>query len=186
MTTTYAVRRAGVESAAGITRVQIAGWRGAYRGLVASHVLEEMDETTGTSDWAHRLALATSVVFVAVTADASDEVIGFCDVGPSRDTGIENAGHAVAGISDGALVAELYAFYVAREAQRRGVGTALAHAALEWARVARFRGVTVWTIDQNWPAHAFYRSLGFETDGADKVDIIGGQPVRDVRFARSL
>ena len=57
---------------------------------------------------------------------------------------------------------------VAVSHRRRGVGTALLHAAVEWARGASVRKLELHVFPWNEPALSLYESFGFEREGYRK------------------
>jgi GNAT superfamily N-acetyltransferase len=80
---------------------------------------------------------------------------------------------------------EVRSFFVAAGHWRRGVGRALMAAVLDALRDSRFTEATVWSFAANERANAFYESLGFARDGAEKAEEAwAGLP--EVRFRRSL
>jgi len=54
---------------------------------------------------------------------------------------------------------------VAVSHRRRGVGTALLHAAVEWARGASVRKLELHVFPWNEPALGLYENFGFEREG---------------------
>ncbi|MFD9901263.1 GNAT family N-acetyltransferase [Mesorhizobium sp. NPDC059025] len=90
----------------------------------------------------------------------------------------------VAGI--GALVigsGELRACYVAPEAGRRGVGTALVK---EIERVARERGLTFLKVDSSVTAEPFYALLGYEALEHGQHTLNSGQLMACVKMRKEL
>ena len=62
--------------------------------------------------------------------------------------------------------AHLVSMWVAPSHRRRGVGRALVHAVLDWARSKDAKAVYLAVTCSNDPAITFYRSLGFSFTGA--------------------
>ncbi len=92
-------------------------------------------------------------------AERGHEVIGYARVlAPSRDD------DAAAG------VAEIAAIYVHPSAWRSGAGSALMQTALAELRSDAWREVTLWVLDRNARAMAFYESFNFAPDGTEKVE----------------
>ena len=63
-------------------------------------------------------------------------------------------------------VAGLFGMWVAPEARGHGVGTQLVRTVIDWARLSGFERLALHVADDNGPAVAFYRRLGFEPTGA--------------------
>jgi GNAT superfamily N-acetyltransferase len=76
------------------------------------------------------------------------------------------------------------ALNVRPEAWRSGVGTALMGRALATFRSDGRRTASLWVLERNHGARAFYERLGFETDGA--ADIFGESGAPVVRMRRWL
>lgn len=158
------VRRAVVEDAEAICRVQRATWEAAYAGLLAPSVIGSLPEWSGPQRWAAHIA--SSHVYVAV---AGGEVAGFSSSGPSRDPDAPDG------------TGEVYALYVEPAAQRRGLGAALLSAAVGALGAPR---VTLWVLSANAAARAFYASQGWRWDGTQRTIDIRGGLVDEVRYER--
>ena len=55
--------------------------------------------------------------------------------------------------------------WVRAESRRKGVGSALLQAVLDWARACAFTRLALWAPDQNAAAMALYRRAGFRETG---------------------
>ena len=44
--------------------------------------------------------------------------------------------------------------------------------------------VTLWILEGNERAQHFYRRHGFQPDGTERIDEIGGQPLKQLRFRK--
>jgi ribosomal protein S18 acetylase RimI-like enzyme len=109
-----------------------------------------------------------------LVAARAGEVIGFADVGPSRDPDTSDA------------TGEVYAIYVLPTEWGRGAGPALMDASLEAMRAAEFREAVLWVLDDNPRARRFYERSGWSLDGATKLDRHFGVEVTEVRYRTSL
>jgi ribosomal protein S18 acetylase RimI-like enzyme len=137
-----------------VETIRIRGWQTAYRGIVADSFLDSL-----VIDTERRAAMIGSPDVTTLVA-RDPEVVGIAVFGRSRD---------------GADEVELFALYVAPEAWRGGVGTALLDAC---------EGVTVlWVLAGNERAQAFYRRHGFVADGGSKVLDLDGL-VTEIRMRR--
>jgi ribosomal protein S18 acetylase RimI-like enzyme len=147
-----AIRRAGAPDAEAIARVHVAAWRETYRGIVPDAVLAALSVEQRAAGW--RAALAAhrpdAAVFVAEERDA---VVGFAAGGPRR------------GAEFGA-VGEVYAIYVLRRAQRRGVGGSLLGALAAFLAGRGIGSLGLWVARDNLPARAFYAARGAAETGA--------------------
>lgn len=146
------VRRAGRQDAAAIAAVHVAGWEGAYRGMIPDAAFEPRTIERRTAMWVQLLGGRGDPVngrppWVAV-AQRDATTIGFVSLGEAR-------GHAV----------EITALYVDPGSWRHGAGTALMKAALAEATARHCPDVTLWVLEPNLRARAFYERCGFTDDG---------------------
>jgi ribosomal protein S18 acetylase RimI-like enzyme len=161
------IRLATPADAARIAEVNVRAWQHAYRGIISDAYLDSLDSSTLSTKVGETLRRhATTLVAVR------SSVIGFSWVSASRD---EDASPGTA---------ELIALYVAPEHQRSGVGRALMAESLRVADLQGASRVTLWVLEANDSARAFYSSLGFAPDGSVKTTARwGGVPVAEVRYS---
>lgn len=141
--------------------LHIACWREAYGPHVdAVRLRERLADTDRFVDaWTRQLAQGPP----RVLAQAGDELVGFAVVGTSRD-------------EDRATPAELFALYSRSAWWGSGLGQAL------WNAVAPDEACSLWVLEANERAQAFYRRNGFTADGArERYDHLDAWEVRMVR-----
>ena len=105
----FSIRKATIEDAPSISRVQVESWRTTYRNLVPDAYLDAMNVFAGAERWAEGIRAAQATILVA--EDASG-IFGFAAGGKLREA-IDRY--------DG----ELYAIYLLRERQKCGAGRRL-------------------------------------------------------------
>ncbi|GAA3906358.1 GNAT family N-acetyltransferase [Microbacterium invictum] len=157
------VRPATEADAAEIARVQVQGWHEAYTGRMPQSVLDDLDVTQRTGVWARIIASGRSGVWVA---ESDDHTIGFASAGPSMDD------------DDVPGRLQLYAIYVLATHYGSGAGTALLDAAIG------AEPASLWVLEDNPRARAFYAKHGFAPDGTAKEDLAWGAPIHEVRLTR--
>jgi ribosomal protein S18 acetylase RimI-like enzyme len=170
------VRPADLSDAEGLARVRIASWRAAYRGIVPDIVLDGFDAVAEVVTWRQRLtgvSDACTAVALVVEPPTPSPLIGFVTTGPARHAGEAGLG-------------EVWAIYVAPDAQRRGAGRALMDAASRDLATRGFGEAVLWVFEANAPARAFYERLGWTPDGAAKTFEIGGVAPVELRYRRPL
>lgn len=115
-------------------------WREAYGPYVDAARLEGRlaDTERWTSAWARQLVDGPP----RVLADADGELVGFAVVGPTRD-------------DDAATPSELYAIYTRAAWWGTGLGQRL------WDAVRPRLPCSLWVLEANRRAQAFYRRNGF-------------------------
>jgi L-amino acid N-acyltransferase YncA len=161
------IRPATAADADAIARVHVSSWKSAYANVLPAEYLDSVDPVARAKEWSEILASGNRITLVA---EANNRVLGFASYGPSRDEDAE----------DGDL--ELYAIYLDLEAWGRGVARELIRTIL--AEVPAGVPMSLWVLDQNERARHFYRRHGFQADGVDRIDEIGGSPVTEVRYRR--
>jgi len=166
----FAVRQAGADDAPGIARVQVQGWREAYTGRMPQSIIDDLDIGRATRSWRSAIERAAEDDAEGLglwVAEAGGAVVGFVCAGDARDD------DAPAGRR------EIFAIYVLASHYGSGAGQALMDAAIGAA------AASLWVLEDNPRARAFYRRNGFEPDGAVKDDDRWGEPVHEVRLVRS-
>ena len=120
-------------------------WREANAPYVDAALLEQRvtDMDRWVAAWTEHLVDGPP----RVLAEAGGEPVGFAVVGLSRD-------------DDGATPQELYAIYVRAAWWGTGLGQAL------WNAVRPDAACSLWVLEDNARAQAFYRRNGFVPDGA--------------------
>jgi ribosomal protein S18 acetylase RimI-like enzyme len=167
-----AVRQAVETDAAAIAGIHVRGWRAAYRGLVPDTLLDGLSIERRERGWRGLIA-GTRGSSATHVGELDGHVAGFCSVvAPTRDDGAPP------------WTAEIAALYVEPGRWRGGVGAALLERAL--ADLARdgWRRATLWVLEHNEPAIAFYRRFGFAADGATQDDAT--LEATEVRMVRAL
>ena len=166
------IRQATISDVQTVARIHVASWQAAYRGQIPDAVLDSLDVEKRAAFWHTHLTTQPPGIFVA---ELNREVVGFCDLIPSRDKD-----------SDPKSVAEIAAIYVHPNHWRQGAGRTLCHRALETARCKNFTVVTLWVLASNIAARSFYGKMGFHLDGATKSEPIANHELNEVRFRTSV
>lgn len=164
--TGWHVRRAVVEDAPSIARINVAAWRSAYVGIVPDEYLSAMSTEQRTPRWQQILSTpGPYATFLAL--DADDAVAGYCSLG-AQDS------------------AELMAIYVDPARHRTGAGRAVHDAAIAWLRESDFDQAGLWVFAANERARAFYTAHGWAPDGTTHDDEIMGAVIPELRYTRPL
>jgi ribosomal protein S18 acetylase RimI-like enzyme len=128
-------------------------------------VLDGLDPAVRERTWRRHLEQGHPL---AVALDGS-YVVGFAAGGPCQD--------CLPGFT-----AELYAIYLLRRAQRRGVGTRLFETVRTSLAAAGFEDLMLWVLADNHPARAFYRKRGAVLVGERAIEI-GGTSLAECAYA---
>ena len=157
------IRRARVEDAAQMARVNVRSWQETYRGLMSDEVLDNPGLLTARERfWTVALTDERYRENRVAVAERGGELIGIAMSGPPLD-------------AEAAWARQLYVLYVHAADHGSGAGRALLEAVVDPEESA-----ALWVADPNPRAQAFYRKHGFIADGSAQVD--GG--VREIRMVR--
>lgn len=157
------VRRARLDDAAEMARVNVRSWRETYRGIMADRVLDDPG-----------LPAARERFWTAIL---SEERFRANRVAVAERDGVV-IGIAMAGAPEPARAGwdtHLFVLYVVAAEHGTGTGAALLDAV-----VGPQESVALWVADPNPRAQAFYRKHGFVPDGTVQVD----DGVREIRMVR--
>ena len=166
------MREATPDDTGAIVSVTVAGWRTAYRDIVAPEKLADLP----IDRWRHEIGVGlrrpVDDAFTYV-AEIDGDFAGYCFVAaPARDSDLAPD------------VAELVAMYVDPEHWRAGAGAALMEAALERLASLPYTEAVLWTFKENGRAIAFYERLGWRSDDTEKIHARSGR--RAVRYTRPI
>lgn len=163
-----AIRPAQVADAGAIAEIHVQTWRDAYRGIVPDAHLDALSRSQREEAWGKTLAEGTTHVLVAET---EGRVVGWIAAGPSRDPDARPG------------TGELHAIYIDSRHWRRGVGRLLWQRAEAHLRAQGFAIFTLWVLEENAGARAFYQGLGFGEDRSGRKAIaLGGRSLVEMRY----
>ncbi|GAA4858617.1 GNAT family N-acetyltransferase [Actinomycetospora straminea] len=153
----WTLRRAVDADADRIGEITVAGWRHAYRGIVADDRLDALDPAEVAERRREAIA-APEPMAVFVADDEQGRVRGYCTVGPSTDPDL-------AGDTTAATSGVLYTLYLDPEVIGTGAGGLLHDAGVAHLAAAGFARATLWVYTANTSAQAFYAHRGWYADG---------------------
>jgi ribosomal protein S18 acetylase RimI-like enzyme len=155
------IRPAQATDVQAIAEVHVAAWRESYRGILSDETIERLTVPARAEYWTHAVSDPTIHVFVA---EADGRVVGFGSSGATRQQLLATAG-------------EVYAVYVLKRFQYRGVGSRLMAAMARSLVEAGHGTLGLWVARDNLAAIAFYRTLGASTGAARSHARGGGLPL---------
>lgn len=173
------VRRATVADTRAIATIRVQSWRAAYDGLIAPVLLERLDiDREARLRAAHWAEHNSDPRTAHLLADVDGAAVGWASVGVCRD-------------ADAAGRGELYALYALPAHWSTGVGHALMVAAERVLCEGGFTIASLWVLEGNDRAAAFYERHGWHEDGAVAEDArivgdTGAAPLRERRRVRDL
>jgi GNAT superfamily N-acetyltransferase len=167
------LREATRADARAIAEIHVAAWRAAYRDLMPQSYLDLLSVEERAPMWEKTIAQPGPAHLALAEVDG--EPAGFCLYGPTRDR------------IDGPEVAEIYAVNVHPTRWRQGAGKLLCAHALREAAARGHTAMTLWVMTGNGRARRLYQHLGFDPDGAARINTqLIGSPFDEVRYRRAI
>ena len=147
----------------------LACWRTAYRDVLPKRVVGMYDPASARALWLVPLSDPSSQRTVLVAETAALRVVGVIAVGHDPDD--PSMGH-------------IFSLYVHPGSQGRGIGALLVSEAVERFHTECLLSVTLWVFEANAAARDFYERLGWQPDGATRVEPEYGE--LELRLQRAL
>lgn len=160
------IRPARLLDAAGIAEVHVASWQETYRGIMPQRFLDARTVKDRTTLWELSLS-GLGQGRVVLVAEEDGGIVGFASGGPAR-------------VADFGPGGEIYALYVLKRCQGRGVGRALFKDCRDALRQAGMGRLTLSVLRAN-PARGFYMKMGGQPAGQGEI-VRGGQLLAEERF----
>lgn len=164
------IRPATADDADQIAGVHVASWRQAYTGVVAEDYLAGLDVQTRAARWHELLERAAATGTQVWVAESEGSVVGFASVGPSLDEDAERT------------TLQIHTIYLEPRSWGHGIARELMRTLLN--DVPPGAAVTLWVLAANERARHFYRRSGFSPDGVERLEELGGEEYRSVRYRR--
>ena len=162
------IREADLNDAGAIARVHVDSWRTTYAGIVPDEQLISQLSYDGRERmWRKSLGDSSRRGFVYVAEEERGEVVGFAAGGPERN-------------GDPFYQGEIYAIYLLKEFQRRGIGRRLALVSARKMIEAGQKSMLVWVLSKN-PSRGFYEALGGELLSEKPIEV-GGAKLTEVAY----
>ncbi len=170
------IRRGEPADAAGIARVHVLAWQGAYRGLLPDPLLDNLSAGQRQIWWRQLLARPVDEEIIWI-AEGAAGLTGFASAGGNRDPGAAEG------------TAELMTLYLLPAAWGQGIGYRVFRAVEgDLARLG-FHTLTLWVLDGNRRGIDFYERVGFSRDespGGIKIERMGDIYVRELRYRKPI
>ena len=163
------IRTAVSNDAPAIAHVHVASWQSAYKGQLPDAILDNLSVERRQQYWQQEIHEGGTAVFVA---EVAGQVVGFANVGASRDPDATKA------------VGEIYAIYLLATFWRQGIGKKMMQAGLNELVRRNCSSTMLWVLKSNQRTINFYTGMGFSLDGTDKVEQWGKFDIHEVRMVR--
>ncbi|WP_248926194.1 GNAT family N-acetyltransferase [Paenibacillus hamazuiensis] len=159
------IREAAVADSEIIARVHVDSWRTTYAGILSEDYLANLsvEKRKKSWDWTFRNLNKDENIFVC--EDSSGQIVGFVNGGVERSGEYPYTG-------------ELYAIYLLKEYQGRGIGSQLFKIMAEWLHEKGHLSMLLWVLEANKSA-GFYTRMGGQVVG-DKMIKIGDDELKEL------
>ena len=166
------VRPARPEDAERVARVQLSTWRTAYADLLPAEALD-VPEVQAAALWLGAVESPPTPQHRLLVAFERDELVGFSASGPCADEDVPGA-------------VELLTLLVEPRWGRRGHGSRLVAASVDFWRGDGFATAVTWAWDRDAVTRAFLSGSGWEPDGTLRGLDTGAQVEHQLRFHTDL
>ena len=157
------IREAKVGDASEIAKVNIDSWRSTYLGLIANAILDEMNLDNYVSKWNNILTtLEANENFCFVAENELKEVVGYSLCGKNSHTKFY-------------FEAELYAIYLLKKYQGRGIGKKLFMKSIKEFKNQNINSFLLFVLSSNLGARNFYESFKPDFTVNETITIDNGQ-----------
>jgi GNAT superfamily N-acetyltransferase len=165
------LRRATGADAFAVAAVHVSSWQVAYRNIVPDEFLDTFDvvERAGRYTFDDQ-APGAHVTWIATEGE---EILGMVTVSPCRDEDLPSTG-------------EVAALYVTPTKWRSGVGAVLMSKGEQLLVDDGYTSASLWVLEENARARAFYERGGWHADSRTKTIEIGGRELVEIRYRKEL
>jgi GNAT superfamily N-acetyltransferase len=137
-------REATVADALAVAKVQVQSWRESFAGIVPQTFLDKMSGENRAKAFETGFAYDSYKMLVAETQE--NGIVGFADFGKSRD-------------NQSKYEAELYAIYLSRDVQRKGIGGKLFDLGVKYLVANNMNSLSSTALEVS-PYKRFYEKMG--------------------------
>lgn len=134
-------------------------WTATYRDRLHESFYHERLAEHRARDWADLLRCQTAAGGGVLIAKCNSDLGGLCQYGPTQDDD-----------DDPRLVGHIHRLYVHPLRHRQGIGRSLLNGAEGSLQRRGMSAVTLWVLEADERARAFYEHLGWEPDGKRRFD----------------
>jgi ribosomal protein S18 acetylase RimI-like enzyme len=169
----FSLRSATENDILAIAQLHVAGWQGAYGGIVDQAYLDSLSAEQRAESW--RKFMADGNTHILLAHDENGTPAGFVNFGrlktpPPGSSPIRPP-----------YSAEIYALYILPVFWRQGLGGQLMREASIRLRAEKHKSLCLWVLEKNERGNAFYKKMGGERVGKKDIEI-GPTRAREVCY----
>lgn len=163
------IREATLSDAWGITKVHVDSWRTTYKDIVSDDFLNGLSYENSEVGWKSFINNSErDKKYIFVAEDTEDGIIGLATCGIERENKESSIG-------------ELYAIYIMKEHQSKGVGRLLFNEVSNKLSELRFNIIIIWSLKGNYQARKFYELMGGKAV-KEKDIVIAGDTLKEIAY----
>jgi len=161
------IREATASDIDGIAFVHAASWKTTYRGLISDEFLDKITVEARRKLWIRNFENPNKDEVMYVAEDGAGMIIGFANGGARRGSDLSDL-----------YDAELYALYLLKEQQGKGLGRQLIRSVAQNLLEKNYSSFMTWVVTGN-PAIHFYHKVGGQSVATKEVKI-GNEIVEEI------
>lgn len=163
------IREATISDAFSIAKVHIDSWLTTYKGIVSDDYLNSLSYSQKEKAWVNIINDAQkNTKYIYVAHDDNNGIIGFTSFGIERE-------------SDTTFKGEIYAIYIIKQYQNKGIGKLLFNSAIKKLNELNIHSMLIWALEENKQACRFYELIGGRKVKERYIDI-GNETFKEVAF----
>ena len=165
------IRDAILEDVPAVARVHVQSWRESYGDFLSSEALAGLSVEERARMWTRTFDDPDPRARFLVAEEPDGEIVGFVRGGPYGPMGAVSLG----------TDAEIYAIYLLRKAQRKGIGRQLMTGVFDHLSDQGFASVGLWVLTGNLGARRFYEAMGGRA-GPEQPMNLSGETVMEIAY----
>lgn len=162
------IRSAVLEDAAGIAKVHVSSWQTTYTGLMPDEVIASRGLENRTRIWTRILSDDNRKAILLVAED-NECIVGFVDGGTPQNDSEE-------------FDSELYAIYLIKEAQGKGIGRALIQSFVKKLHEAGYTSMVLSVLNENVSSRGFYEKMGGTLSGEGEYRVTESVTLKTIQY----
>lgn len=168
----FNIRMANLCDAEAIASIHIRTWQKMYREFIPENILKNLSLAERTQQWTNLLKQKVDVLLIEIDHQA----VGFTSICLFR------------GVKTKSSIGEISAIYISPQYWRRGLGSKLCEAAFSELAKQGYNKVSLWVLEANEQARAFYEALGFNATSQTKLEEFyhGGALLQEILYEKIL
>lgn len=174
------VRPARAADVPRIAETQTNTWRIAYRSMLPAGVVDAITPAAAEASWGRAVSSPPSPRHHVLVATEADHVVGFVAFTPAEPADAEHLPESAG------AVAIILTLLVEPRWGRRGHGSRLLAATVDFLREENVTEAVTWVLADDAASRAFYGSAGWAADGYVRDLDTGPSRVREIRMRVSL